>query len=49
MPGFGNEPAFPGNPPLPAFSADHENFLPGGAERGVYLNLVARSNERAIR
>ncbi len=44
-PGFGNAPAFPGNPPLPDFSGDHAGFPPGGAERGVYLNLVARSEE----
>jgi Ca2+-binding RTX toxin-like protein len=44
-PGFGDEPAFKGNPPLPKFSAEHDNFPKGGQERGVYLTLVARTVE----
>lgn len=44
-PGFGNNPAFQGNPPYPDFSGEHENFPPGGAERGVFLNLVTRTEE----
>jgi Ca2+-binding RTX toxin-like protein len=44
-PGFGNNPAFEGNPPLPEFSKEHENFPPGGQERGVYLTLLARTEE----
>lgn len=44
-PGFGNNPAFKGNPALPKFSTEHDNFPAGGQERGVYLTLAARTEE----
>jgi Ca2+-binding RTX toxin-like protein len=44
-PGFGNSPAFPGNPAYPNFSGEHAGFPAGGAERGVYLTLSARTEE----
>jgi Ca2+-binding RTX toxin-like protein len=44
-PGFGNNPAFPGNPPYPHFSTEHEHFPAGGQERGVYLTLAAQTDE----
>ncbi|HVO55658.1 MAG TPA: calcium-binding protein [Solirubrobacterales bacterium] len=44
-PGFGNGPAFPGNPAYPEFSVEHAGFPAGGQERGVYLTLTAKTEE----
>lgn len=44
-PGFGDSPAFKGNPALPVFS-EHPGFpSPGSDERGVLLNPAAPSEE----